>query len=155
MYSKHSEAILERTYIVSILIKIAFGVFELISGLVLLLIKDSTIDHLYRFVDNIQILSFHLSLHPEAAKAGRYFGALYLMTHGIPKIILGIILLRRKLWAYPLALVVLGLFIIYQLYLIVTAHSIFMILLTVFDIFVVWLIWHEWQRDKQRFATKS
>ncbi|HEX4662694.1 MAG TPA: DUF2127 domain-containing protein [Candidatus Saccharimonadales bacterium] len=155
MYSRHSEAILEKTYIISILIKIGFGVFESISGLVLLYIKDSTIDHAYRLVDSFQLLGFHLSLHPEAAKAGKLFGALYLMTHGIPKIILGIILLRRKLWAYPVALIALGLFIMYQLYLIITAHSIFMILLTLFDLFIVWLIWHEWQRDKIRFAKKT
>lgn len=152
MFSRHSEAILEKTYIISILIKIGFGLFETTSGLVLFFVKVSTVEHAYNWLNSVQIFGFHLSLHPEVASANKLFGALYLITHGLPKIILGLILLRRKLWGYPLAIVALGLFIIYQLYLIITAHSIFMILLTLFDIFVVWLVAHEWRRDKIRFS---
>jgi uncharacterized membrane protein len=153
MASAQTEAALERTYIISILIKIAFGVFECLSGLALLFITPTTIDQVYAFLNHLSVYSWHLNLHPEAAHAGQLFGALYLLTHGAPKIILGIVLLRRKLWAYPVAIITLGLFIVYQVYLIVTAHSIFMTLLTIFDLFIVWLIFHEWRRDKRRFAS--
>jgi hypothetical protein len=44
------------------------------------------------------------------------FGAIYLLSHGISKVILVALVLRNKLWAYPWLMVLLGVFIGYQLY---------------------------------------
>ena len=73
------------------------------------------------------------------------FIAIYLLSRGIIKLALVIALLKNKLWAYPAALVVLGLFMAYQVYRVTVAHSVFLTLLTLFDVIVVWLIWHEYQ----------
>ncbi|GAC1575862.1 MAG: hypothetical protein NVS3B5_07120 [Sphingomicrobium sp.] len=45
-----------------------------------------------------------------------------------------------KLWAYPASLVVMGLFIIYQLYRFSYTHGVGLILLTVFDLIVIALV---------------
>jgi uncharacterized membrane protein len=45
------------------------------------------------------------------------FYAFYLLSHGVVKLLLVVGLLKNKLWSYPASLVVLGLFITYQLYL--------------------------------------
>ena len=47
------------------------------------------------------------------------FGAVYLLTHGLVKVVLVVALLLNKLWAYPAMIAVLLLFIGYQLYRIV------------------------------------
>ena len=73
------------------------------------------------------------------------FLAFYLLVRGIIKVGLVIALLMNKVWAYPASLVVLGLFVLYQLYEIVTLHSILVILLTTFDLIVMYLIWREYQ----------
>ena len=52
----------------------------------------------------------HLSL------SSQYFAAYYLLSHGVTKAFLVGALLKNKLWAYPLALIVFGAFIAYQLY---------------------------------------
>ena len=44
------------------------------------------------------------------------FGAVYLLLHGAVKVVLVIALLLNKLWAYPCMIVVLLIFIGYQLY---------------------------------------
>ena len=44
------------------------------------------------------------------------FGAIYLLIHGLVKIVLVVALLLNKLWAYPWMIAVLLLFIGYQLY---------------------------------------
>jgi uncharacterized membrane protein len=49
-------------------------------------------------------------------------------------------LLKNKLWAYPLAMIIFGAFIIYQLYRFTLTHSIGLIALSIFDVAVVWLI---------------
>jgi uncharacterized membrane protein len=80
------------------------------------------------------------------------FLAIYLVSRGVIKLALVIALLKNKLWAYPAALMVLGLFIFYQIYQIVIKYSLFLILLTIFDIVVMWLIWHEYQVMRSRHA---
>jgi uncharacterized membrane protein len=61
------------------------------------------------------------------------------------KVVLVAALLRNKLWAYPVSLVVLGLFIFYQLYRFSYTHSPALIALSVFDVLVIALIWHEYR----------
>ena len=78
------------------------------------------------------------------------YGALYLLSHGLVKVVLVWGLLKNKLWAYPASLAVLTLFILYQVIKIVQNHSIALTLLTLFDIAVLWLIWHEYQRIGNR-----
>jgi len=54
-------------------------------------------------------------------------------------------LLMRKLWAYPTTMVVLGLFILYQLYRYTQTHGIALLLLTALDVVVVGLTFHEYR----------
>ena len=62
-------------------------------------------------------------------------------------------LLRNKLWAYPASLVVLGLFIVYQLYRFSDTHGAGLIILTAFDVVVMGLIWHEYRLVRDRRAS--
>jgi uncharacterized membrane protein len=57
-----------------------------------------------------------LSIAQNFTVGTQHFYAFYLLSHGVVKVFLVIGLLRNKLWAYPVSLVVLGLFIVYQLY---------------------------------------
>jgi uncharacterized membrane protein len=73
------------------------------------------------------------------------FGALYLLAHGLVKIVLVYGLLKNLRWAYPASLAFLGVFIAYQLYRIALAPSIGLSLLTIFDAFIMWLVWREYR----------
>jgi uncharacterized membrane protein len=50
------------------------------------------------------------------AGSGKYFASLYLLSHGAVKLVLVVALLRNKLWAYPLMIVTLAVFVCYQIY---------------------------------------
>ena len=80
----------------------------------------------------------------------RHFYAFYLLSHGLVKVGLVAGLLTNRLWAYPASIVVLGLFIAYQLYRFSHTHGAGLIALTVFDVFVLVLIWHEWRLHRDR-----
>jgi uncharacterized membrane protein len=71
---------------------------------------------------------------------------LYLLTHGVVKIVIVVGLMRRQTWAYPVAFVFLGAFVVYQVYRLTYDPSIGLSLLTVFDLFIIWLTWREYQR---------
>jgi uncharacterized membrane protein len=73
------------------------------------------------------------------------FVAVYLLGHGVIKLWLIIGLLRRRLWYYPVAMIVFALFIAYQLYRYTFSHSVWLLLITVLDIIVISLTWHEYR----------
>jgi len=82
---------------------------------------------------------------PAFTGQAQLFGAFYLLSHGIVKIFLVVNLLRNRLWAYPATIIVMSLFVIYQLYRLSYGYSIFLVLLTVFDVFIIVLTWHEYK----------
>ena len=69
---------------------------------------------------------------------------IYLLSRGLIKLGLIAALLKNQLWAYLASLVILSLFILYQIYEFIAGHSIIIATITVFDFFVVYLIWREY-----------
>ena len=89
------------------------------------------------------------------AGSGKYFASLYLLSHGAVKLVLVIALLRNKLWAYPLMIVMLAAFVCYQLYRFALSHSVLMILLTLFDIVVIFLTSLEYGKQRSKRQPES
>ncbi|HUY80461.1 MAG TPA: DUF2127 domain-containing protein [Acidobacteriaceae bacterium] len=82
--------------------------------------------------------------------SGEHFMALYLLVHGVVKGVAVWALLRDKLWAYPMAIVVFGGFIAYQVYWFTLTGGMGLVVLTVFDAVVIWLIWLEYRAVKAK-----
>lgn len=80
------------------------------------------------------------------------FGAVYLLLHGVVKVVLVPALLLNKLWAYPWMIVTLVVFVAYQVYRIALQHGAAMIALTVFDLFIIALTVREWRHQLARRA---
>ena len=75
----------------------------------------------------------------------------YVFSRGFIKVFLIIGLLRKKLWTYPASIVIMFLFMIFQIYELIITGSIWLVILTVIDIVIVWLIWAEYLRLKVVF----
>ena len=73
-----------------------------------------------------------------------HFASAYLITHGVAKLFIAWGLIREKLWAFPTALIVFGLLILYQMYRVAHTHSITLALLITIDVVVCYLIWREY-----------
>jgi len=80
----------------------------------------------------------------------KHFASVYLLTYGMAKVGLVAGLLRGKLWAYPAALVVLGLFLCYQIYRFTHTHSMGLGLVSLLDLVILALIWRDYQYLKAR-----
>lgn len=76
---------------------------------------------------------------------GERFVAIYLLSHGVIKIGLVVMLLKDKLWAYPAAMIVFGMFIAYQLYRFTFTHAAGLLALSLFDAAMIWLILLEYR----------
>jgi uncharacterized membrane protein len=79
------------------------------------------------------------------AKSSLVFLVVFLVSHGLIKLALVYALLRRIVRVYPYALAVLGIFLLYQLYVLVVHPSISMVLFTVLDAIIIWLVWGEYK----------
>jgi uncharacterized membrane protein len=61
------------------------------------------------------------------------FGAVYLLAHGLVKVVLVTALLKNQRWAYPWTIAFLGVFIAYQVYRLSFQPSLGLTGLTIFD----------------------
>jgi uncharacterized membrane protein len=150
---------LDKTFKIGLVLKGLDGILEIAGGILLLLLSPHAIDHLARALtahelsedphDLIARYLLHTTAHLNHGTT--VFGAIYLLSHGIAKIVLVALVLRGKLWAYPWLIALLLAFIGYQLYRITAVHfSIALTALTVFDAFLVWLTWREYQSKRAR-----
>ena len=129
------------------------GVLEIIGGLSLYFTSPAGIMRLFDFLTRHELVEDpHDFLVTHAAAflskltpSSTHFGAIYLLLHGATKVFLAVSLLQRKLWAYPLGIIFLVLFLIYQLYRYSYTHSIFLLLLSAFDSAIILLIWNEYR----------
>jgi uncharacterized membrane protein len=161
--SQATERTVRDVFVGSILLKGAFGLFEVVSGLALALVSAETISTV-----GLLVAHWEMAHHPFDLVAGMFrraaesvsisaksFAALYLFLHGALKIVLVVALLRDRDWAYPASLVIFAGFVAYQVYRFTFTGSVMLVLLTVFDLFIMALIWHEWRDRAARRSRKA
>ncbi len=148
---------------ISVLLKGGISVAEIIVGIVAFFVPISVVTDLVASFAKAElaespgsfIASHVLTLAQDASLVSGTFIALYLLTRGLIKLVLVWALLKNQLWAYPSSLVVLGLFVLYQLYQIVTGHSIVVVAITLFDLTVMYFIWREYKIMKAYLLRNS
>ncbi len=96
------------------------------------------------------IANYLLHAVEQVSISAQHFAALYLMAHGIVKLWLIIGLLRERLWYYPVAIGVFGLFVAYQMYRYSFTHSVWLLFLTALDVVVIALTVHEYRYMRRR-----
>jgi len=148
----------DQIFEVGILLKGLDGLLEIAGGVLLLFIKPETINHLAATLTQHELaedphdwIATHILHSSQSLTSGSFlFAALYLLSHGIVKIVLVWEILHDRLWAY-LGLIYLTIgFMVYQIYRITYSHSIGLTLLTVFDAVIVYLTVVEYRRRRQR-----
>ena len=145
----------DRLFEVGIILKGLDGILETIGGLLLLAITPATINRLAAKLtqhelseDPKDFIANHLLGYTHGLTGSAVtFAAVYLLLHGITKIVLVAALLRNQIWAYPWMLAFLLIFIGYQLYRLVLSPAFGLSALTIFDAFIAWLTWREWRKQ--------
>ncbi|MGB7981481.1 MAG: DUF2127 domain-containing protein [Candidatus Nanopelagicales bacterium] len=149
---------LDRTFAVGIIAKGLDGIIEILGGLLLVLATPDAIRRVLEALtrgelaedptDFLATRLLHLSASDSLTTGGLRFAAIYLLAHGVVKVVLVAAVLRGKLWAYPWMIGFLLLFIGYQLYRIAVDPTAGMIALTIFDAVLTWLAVREWRRHR-------
>lgn len=140
-------------YRIGLVLKGVDGSAELLAGLALLLFPHA----LARLIAPLAVSE--AGPHPYVNAVAYWFGradhellagnhlfaVLFLLLHGVVKLVLVYCLLRGFHWVYPWAIGVLGAFAVYQGWVLVMRPSIGMALLTAIDLAIIWLVWREWR----------
>jgi uncharacterized membrane protein len=155
--------LLHESFRAGITLKGIDGILEAIGGIVLWSIKPSDLNRIaLRFLeidlpfDRHEFITTHLYRATEhLAYGGKHFASLYLLAHGLIKALLVTALWFDALWAYPLTIVVFGLFSVFQVHRFFHTHSVTLLLLTGFDVLIIWLTWREYhdQKDSRHART--
>jgi len=156
MRDLRSGRLLDRSFRVSIALKGLHALLETIGGIALLTIAPQTLNRFLLTVlhqelseDPRDFIATHLvRAYHSFVSGGKHFASVYLLSHGVVKLVLVIALFWNKLWAYPLMIIMLAAFICYQLYRFALTHSLVMILLTLFDLVVIVLTWLEYGKQR-------
>lgn len=142
-------------YDVGIIIKGLDGLAELVAGVALLIsprlvhvvlagIAGNTMNghhsHTVRLVGE-----YVGRLDAQLAASGLAFLIIFLISHGIVKIVLVGCLLKKIVKVYPYALAVLGAFLMYQVYVFIREPSIGMALFSILDAVIIGLVWREYK----------
>lgn len=143
----------ELVYRIGVAVKGFDGLVELLAGLILWLFPHA-LEHLLRPLAVVvgghhpvrNFLGYWAGRMDHELSGGSHeFVIIFLIGHGVVKLVLVYCLFREYHWVYPYALVVLGLFTAYQVYVLIKTPSIGMVLFTILDVVIMWLVWREWR----------
>jgi uncharacterized membrane protein len=145
-----------RVFWLAIIFKALDGVLEVAGGIVLLSISRQSVVSLVYTIFREELTedptdwfaNFVLREALNLSPGMKLFAVIYLLTHGLIKLVLVGAIWRSRLWAYPLAGVVFSLFVVYQVYRFAYTYSIIMLLLTVVDLIIIALLFPEYDRVK-------
>lgn len=146
-----------RLFRIVIALKGLDGLLELLVGIALLVVTPASINHLVRSLtahelaqDPTDFLARHLvNAAAHLSQSSTIYGGIYLVIHGAAKGALVVLVLFDKLWAYIAMIVLLGIFIVYQLVQIIGKPGVGLILLTTFDGLVIVLTWREYKAKRR------
>ncbi len=147
----------------AILLKGLHAALEVVGGVLLVFLRPDTLSRWVRLLTqneliedpNDPIANMVVRAGAHYTVTSQHFGIFYLLSHGLVKIVLVLLLWRSKLWAYPLAVVVLAVFVGYQILRWTSTHSWFLIALSALDAVIVWLTLSEYQRLKAERLTRG
>jgi len=138
-------------------IKGIFGVLEAAAGILLLIVDSKSLSRLVEWVFGQELLedphdffgNFFMHIAKNLSLKMHVFFGIYMLVHGIVHIAIVFALIHKKLWAFPVAGIVLSLFVVYQIYSIIHSFSILIIVLTIIDLIILSLLKFEYDRLKR------
>jgi len=145
---------IDKLFFMSMFIKAAGGLVEVVTGIASLFLTTNEVLHATQllvqgklsadpddFLANY-ILDIASRFTPGATNLFLFW---YLLGHGVINLFLVVMLVKKKMWAYPLSLAIFGLFVVYEGWQLYFSHSLLLAAFTVFDLAVIWLVWKEYR----------
>lgn len=144
------------TFRIGIVLKALYDVGEVLSGIFLLFLTPERMSKLITLISKNELsedpkdflMNYLVAFSHTFTHSMQHFTSFYLLSHGIVKILVLILLWKEKLWAYPLSVVIFSVFIILQMQRFTHTHSIALLFFTFIDIIMIILTILEYRNIK-------
>jgi uncharacterized membrane protein len=154
----------ERLFRIAIALKGLDGAVQLVGALILVIIPSTVVTGFAHAVitrdllgDPSGTLARHLQTATENFVNGgtKTFAVAYLFAHGVIKLALVWALARKWVRAYPVAMVVLAAFVVYEVYRAVNTHSIALPFFAALDAVIIVLVYREYRQLRRERAARQ
>ncbi|MGE5628442.1 MAG: DUF2127 domain-containing protein [Solirubrobacterales bacterium] len=143
-------------------IKALNAVIEFIAGFLMLILSHDMLNNLIWLAAFAELsedpkdmlMNYLIKLGNNLSINTQHSAGLYMLLHGSTKLIVIWLLINRKLWAYPAAVAIFGLFVAYEIHGFFYSHSILMLILIIIDITIMIIILLEYKRLKIKMVNK-
>ncbi len=134
--------------------RIFYGSLNILLGLYFLTVNNMNLSDLLKNIMGYELAedpgdilySITNSFTHDTSLKVTYFLAFYFLFWGILDVFLSINLLRERHWAYTTSLILISLFVVYEIFRVSHNHSIILAIVIVIDIFILYLIRREQKR---------
>ena len=153
--------VFDKAFVAGLGLKAIDGISEVIGGIWLLLVNPARLQTWAGIIfapelreDPNDFIANHILHWTAHFKQGAVlFAAVYLLSHGVVKLVVVVEILRGKLWAYPGLIVLTSIFAAYQIYhMAVNGGSLEFVVLTIFDLLIIALTFIEYAKTRTRFS---
>jgi uncharacterized membrane protein len=156
--AEHPRTVTDKAFRISLYLKGLDGLLEIAGGIFLLIIRPEQISRFATWLTHDElsqdphdfIANHILRTAHHLTGSSLAFGAVYLLAHGIVKLVLVVEVIRDHLWAYVGLIAVTVLFAVYQVYRMVDKFSLGLLLLTLFDLLIIYLTQNEYRHQLAR-----
>lgn len=148
---------------VGLVLKSLYDIGEILCGVLLIFLTPERMSKLIALISknelyedpNDFLMNYLVNFSHMFSISMQHFTSFYLLSHGIVKILVLILLWRKKIWAYPLSVGIFTVFIILQMQRFSQTHSIMLLLLTFIDIVMIVLTILEYRNIKADKSGKA
>jgi uncharacterized membrane protein len=157
-------SVTERLFRLAVALKGIDGGLQFLGGLLLIVIPPTVITGLANDVITRDLLgdpNGKLASHLQAAANHfadgntRWFAIIYLLAHGVIKLALVWALVKHVLPAFPIAVVVLTGFVVYEVWRAVHTHSISLPIFAALDVLIILLVIREYRNLRRERKAKN
>ena len=153
-----SKSITHIGFQVGLILKGLFAISEIIGGIAIIFLNPDKVNQLISVITKNELIedpndifmNFLLSHIHAFSVNSQQFAIIYLLAHGIIKLVVICLLWAKKTWAYPLSIIVFTGFIVYQMYHYTSSHSVMLLVLTAVDIIMIALTIIEYRNMRSK-----
>jgi len=143
-----------------ILLKGLHAALEVLGGVLLMFVSPELLGSVIRALTQNELAedprdylaNLILRASQQYSISTQHFGVMYLLSHGAVQVILVVLLWKKQLWAYPLGVAMLVLFIVFQTARWTSTHSVWLTAFTLLDLVLIWFTIAEYRKLKRRQA---
>lgn len=156
---KNKEELLDVSFNTMLLGKSIFAFVEFISGLLLIFVPldliKATIHHLALVISLSPLSTMITNAGERLTNDATLFAIVYLLLHGALKLVTLALLWKKILWSYPLSILLLVGFILYQIFEFFNHGSISMLVLCAVDVLMIILTLLEYRKLKAHISKEG